>query len=247
MKYCVLTSGSKGNCTYIEINNKKYLIDAGTNFLYISNKLKEIDIDIKDIEGIFITHCHDDHTSALKRIIKVVHPIIYITEKTKKELKIDLNNYILLEENNIINNINVKTIKLSHDVADCRGYIFEYNNKSLVYITDTGYINVKYNDYLYNKNAYIIESNHDVEMLMNSSRPYFLKMRILGDEGHISNKDCSYYLKQFVGNETKNIVLAHLSENNNTQELALEEISKNNFKCDINIALQNERTEVFNI
>ena len=117
----------------------------------------------------------------------------------------------------------------------------------MVYITDTGYINVKYNDYLYNKNAYIIESNHDVEMLMNSSRPYFLKMRILGDEGHISNKDCSYYLKQFVGNETKNIVLAHLSENNNTQELALEEISKNNFKCDINIALQNERTEVFNI
>ena len=86
MKYCVLTSGSKGNCTYIEINNKKYLIDAGTNFLYISNKLKEIDIDIKDIEGIFITHCHDDHTSALKRIIKVVNPIIYITEKTKKEL-----------------------------------------------------------------------------------------------------------------------------------------------------------------
>ena len=86
MKYCVLTSGSKGNCTYIEINNKKYLIDAGTNFLYISNKLKEIDIDIKDIEGIFITHCHDDHTSALKRIIKIVNPIIYITEKTKKEL-----------------------------------------------------------------------------------------------------------------------------------------------------------------
>lgn len=247
MKYCILTSGSKGNCTFIEINNKKYLIDAGTNFLYISTKLNEINVDIKDIEGIFITHSHDDHTSALKRIIKMINPVIYINEKTKKELKIELDNFILLKDINKIDNFSLNAIRLSHDVADCRGYIFEYYNKSLVYITDTGYINTKYHKSLTNRNVYIIESNHDVEMLMNGNRPYFLKMRILGDEGHLSNKDCSYYLKQFVGNNTKNIVLAHLSENNNTKDLALNELYKENFECNIDVARQNERTEVYEI
>ena len=107
------------------------------------------------------------------------------------------------------------------------GYIFEEDGHSLVYITDTGYINAKNHQKLSNKNMYILESNHDIDMLMNNPKyPYHLKQRILGDKGHLSNKDCSYYLSKFISENTKCIILAHLSEHNNTPSLALEELKK---------------------
>ncbi|MEG0021368.1 MAG: MBL fold metallo-hydrolase [Bacilli bacterium] len=248
MKFCVLASGSKGNCTFIQIGNHKFLIDAGTNFLYISNKLAEINVEPCEIEGIFITHSHIDHISALKRIIKVINPTIYISSKTMNELPFKLEKYYLNENEIIINDFSVSSFILSHDVAECRGYLFKHLDKDLVYITDTGYINQKYNNLLFNRTVYIIEANHDVDLLMSSNRPHFLKMRILGDSGHISNKDCSYYLKSFIGTKTEKIVLAHLSENNNSSELAYSTVSDLiDFDKEIIITTQNERTEVFSI
>lgn len=245
MKFCVLASGSKGNCTYIEIENHKFLIDVGTNFLYISKKLNEINVKPNEIEAIFITHSHTDHISALKRIIKNINPKIYLSEKIMNELNITLDNYEIIEDDIKFDNFIINTIKLSHDVEECLGYIF---NNRVVYITDTGYINNKYHEILKNKEVYIIESNHDVDMLMESNRPYFLKMRILGDEGHISNKDCGYYLSKFIGNNTNHIILAHLSENNNTKEKALDTVLKYiEYEKNICVAMQNERTEVIEI
>ena len=242
MKFCVLASGSKGNCTYIEIKNHKFLIDIGINFLNLSKKLNEINVRPDEIEGIFITHSHVDHINGLTSMIKKVNPKIFISEKTKNELKFEIDNYKLISDLITFDEFNIKTIKLSHDVAECLGYIFD---DKMVYITDTGYINKNYYQDLSNKKAYIIESNHDIDMLMESDRPYFLKMRILGDEGHISNKDCGYYLSKFIGNETKHIVLAHLSENNNTKEKALATVFNNiEYENNIYVAMQNERTEV---
>ena len=240
MKFCVLSSGSKGNSTYLEINNHKYLIDIGVNFLYISKKLNEIGVNSHDIEGVFITHIHEDHIQGLKKFIKEVNPTIYLTQKILDNIKIDIDNYVLLDDNSIDF---VDYIRLSHDTPECLGYIF---NNELVYITDTGYINKKYFEKLSNKKAYILESNHDVDMLMNSSKPYFLKMRILGDEGHISNKDCLYYLKQFVGENTKYIILAHLSEDNNREDIALDNIKDIPVEYKV-AAKQNERIEVIEL
>ena len=144
MKYCVLSSGSKGNCTYIEINNKSYLIDVGCNFLYLSRKLKEINVDPNQISGIFLTHSHTDHTSALEQFIKKVNPKIYASTKIINSLKkFETNNLVEDYELNI-DNLNIKTIILSHDVEECRGFIFNNKGTELVYITDTGYINEKY-------------------------------------------------------------------------------------------------------
>ncbi|HPF82637.1 MAG TPA: MBL fold metallo-hydrolase [Bacilli bacterium] len=247
MKFCVLASGSKGNCTYIEIDNHKYLIDIGMNFLYVSNKLKEIEVDPSEIEGIFITHIHEDHIAGLKRFIKVYNPIVYLTQKIYDNINIEINNYHFIEEDEIINDNLVETIKLSHDTPECKGYIFNYENTSLVYITDTGYINQKYFEKLSNRTAYIIESNHDIDMIMNGSRPYYLKMRVIGDEGHISNKDCLYYLTKFVGNNTKQIVLAHISHDNNDHDLALNNIKDNINVENVIVAEQNERLEVIEL
>lgn len=248
MKFCILTSGSKGNCTFIEINNHKYLIDIGCTFLYAQKKLEEINVDIKDIEGIFITHAHKDHIAGLKKTIKSIKPKIYLTEKIAYDINDNIENYIFLDEKSIINNVNVSILPMSHDVTECVGYLFEYNEKDLVYITDTGYINEKYNNLLNNRMNYVIESNHDVNLLLESSRPYFLKSRILGDCGHLSNKDCAYYLNKVIGERTKNIVLAHLSEESNTHQLALDTVTKLiNYDNNIYTAYQNERTEVFNV
>ena len=247
MKFCVLSSGSKGNSTYIEINNHKFLIDVGRNFLYLSTKLKEIDVDIKDIEGIFITHNHQDHIQGLKVFINKVNPTIYLSKKIYDEIDIDINNYVFIEDDYNIDDINIKTIKLSHDTPECKGYIFINNDKDLVYITDTGYINKNYFDVLKNRCAYILESNHDVEMLMNCSRPYPLKMRVLGDSGHISNKDCLYYLTNFIGDKTKYVILAHISQDNNDPVLAYNNINDNLDKENLLVAKQEDRLEVIEL
>ena len=247
IKFCVLASGSKGNCTYIELGKHKYLIDIGVNFLYVSKKLEEISVSPEEIEGIFITHIHEDHVQGLKRFLKVINPKIYLTKKIYDNLNIEIENYEFIEEDFKIDDIYIETIRLSHDTPECKGYIFSRNNKSLVYITDTGYINKKYFSKLSNRTAYIIESNHDIDLLMNGNRPHYLKMRVIGDEGHISNKDCLYYLKNFVTDNTKNIVLAHISQDNNTFELALSNITSNLKVENISVAKQNEKTEVFEL
>ena len=254
MRFSVLASGSKGNCTYLETDKHKILIDMGTTTKYIENTLIELGIDPNSIDSIFITHDHKDHISALNVFLKKYHPNVYMTDKLKRALesKIKITNYIPLKENINLDDLTLNVIKTSHDATDSVGFIFETNNSSLVYITDTGYINVKYFDSLKNKKTYIFESNHDVEMLMNGKYRYDLKVRILGDRGHLSNEMSSNYLSTFIGNETEYIILAHLSEENNTEEKAYESLCNKLIESNIRnkkimIAKQSQRTELIEI
>ena len=247
MKIAVLASGSKGNCTYVETLKTKSLIDAGMTNLYIETKLKSLGINPDDIENIFITHDHVDHVSALKVFVKRHNVKVFLTQKLYDELSktINFTNYEILEGKVYLSDTIVTYFKTSHDAVDSVGYVFESDGKDFVYVTDTGYINNKYFDLLKNRCAYVFESNHDVTRLMeNPNYPYNTKQRILSDKGHLSNKDSAYYLSNFVGNKTKTIILAHLSEQNNTKELALEEISKRISNVNIDIANQNEPTEL---
>ena len=252
MKVIVLSSGSKGNTTYIETNNTKILIDAGNTCKYILNKLEEYNIDPKTIDAILITHTHSDHIKALPVLLKKINPCVYITKKMHKELEY-LENYYLIEEDQLImKDLIIDVIKTSHDTEDSVGYIINNKDKSIVYITDTGYINKKYYDILTNRDIYIMESNHDIEMLNNSSYPFATRQRILSDKGHLSNYDSAKYLSNFIGNKTKYILLAHLSEENNTKELAyntlLDRLTKENIKVDnIIITSQNKETEFIKI
>lgn len=248
MKVKVLSSGSKGNTTYIECNNTRLLIDAGNSCKYIVNKLKEIGIEGNDIDGILITHTHSDHIKGLKVFLNKFNSKVYITKGMITELSY-LNNYQIIDNSILkIKDIIVNVIKTSHDAPDSVGYVVNGNNKSIVYITDTGYINQKYFDILSNKEVYIMESNHDIEMLNNGSYPFRLRQRILGDKGHLSNYDSARYLSSFIGNKTKCVMLAHLSAENNTEDLAYntlkERLDINNQNIDkIIIAKQDKETE----
>ena len=246
MKVSVLASGSKGNSTYIETNNTKVLIDAGMSNLYIEKKLILLGVNPDDINFIFITHTHTDHIAGLKVFIKKHHPKVFLTLDMYNELKDILNDYEILESEIILNDLIVDYFKTSHD-TDSVGYIFKSNDKEIVYVTDTGYINIKNLKKLNNKDLYIFESNHDIEMLMNNPNyPYQIKQRILGDKGHLSNNQCKEYLNKIIGDKTKYIVLAHLSEQNNDPSLALNNLNDiKNIK--IMIATQNEGTELIEV
>ncbi|MBQ6282907.1 MAG: MBL fold metallo-hydrolase [Bacilli bacterium] len=242
MKVKVLASGSKGNVTYIEDNDTRILIDIGMRCCYVEEKLKEMDVDPKDIDAILLTHIHKDHTLGLHTFARKYNVVAYMTPKMQKELDTDNVKYITKEMT--IKGINIKVFRTSHDV-ESYGYIVQ---DSLVYITDTGYINNKYFDMLSNKKIYIMESNHDIEMLEEGPYPYHLKQRIWSDKGHLSNEMSSEYLSKFIGDNTKVVVLAHLSEVNNTEEKALEEF-KNKNKKDIKVVIgkPKETTELIEV
>ena len=253
MKISVLSSGSKGNCTYVETKNHKILIDIGTSSLYVEKALRSIGVEPSSIDIVLITHAHVDHVGGLKVFCKKYNPLVYISDKIQKEANLNIMNVNSEEIINLDYDIKIKSIKLSHDVSDIRGYVIEEDESSMVYITDTGYINEKNFENIVNKNLYVFESNHDVEMLMNNPKyPHHTKIRILSDKGHLSNKDSAYYLSKLIGNNTKQVILAHLSEQNNTEALALETLNetlkRKNIDFDnIIIARQNEMTELFNV
>ncbi len=251
MKVCVLASGSGGNSTYIETDKYKILVDIGKNRKYIVTKLEEIGVKPEEINYIFISHLHDDHISALKTFIKKYPAMIVISKLMYREL-LDIHDYgniLIYDDEVVLDNLLVRCIHSSHDATDSRNFIFESEGKSVVYVTDTGYVNQKNFRYLENKNIYLFESNHDIEKLQHGPYPDWLKKRVLSDYGHLSNKACGFYLSRLIGSATKEIYLMHLSEKNNTEELALREVSET-FKAyniafsNVNVAKPNQVSEV---
>lgn len=254
MLVSVLASGSKGNSTLITTDRVKILIDAGKNQKYLETALNQINLSLKDIDYILITHTHADHTSALKTIVKSHKPTIVLTELMYQDLDYLKNyeNILLLTDNLELEDLVIENIKTSHDTSDSRGYIVTQGNSSVVQITDTGYLNQKYFKKLQNKTIYIFESNHNIEMLMHGRYPKWLKVRVSSDVGHLSNESSAFYLTKLIGENTKEIILAHLSEENNTPELALETLNKefaeNNIKFNnIVVAKQEERTDLIEV
>ena len=154
-----------------------------------------------------------------------------------------------IEDNFKINDLKIELIHTSHDAPSSVGYIIENNNKTLVYVTDTGYINRKYLSKMTEKDCYIIESNHDEKMLMDGPYPRFLKERVISDKGHLSNTTTAKYLQKIIGSNTKTIVLAHLSETNNTEELAYNTTHDllNNENIDLKVAKQHEATSLIEV
>ena len=255
MKVCVLSSGSKGNSTLVITDKVKILIDLGTTTSYVEAALNNLNVDVKEISHILITHSHVDHIKGLKVFIKRYNPVILVTEDMKNVLEKELGNFryeYYEDKKAIIGDLTVNVIKTSHDAEESIGFVLTNNNSSMVYITDTGYINQKYFKILSNNNLYVLESNHDIKMLMDGPYPYYLQQRVRGDKGHLSNKQASDYLCKFIGDNTRKIVFAHISEHNNSYEKVIEtfneELSKSDMKFDdVLIAKQNEATEVIEV
>lgn len=225
MEVIILASGSKGNATVIKINGSKILIDIGISYTSFKKKTKESNVNIKEIEHLLLTHEHGDHIRGLKRFIEN-HPNvkIYLTKGTFDALEEDvlkhLNNYEIIKANEtfFVNNlVNIATYELSHDANEPVGFVISYNNKKAVIATDTGYIDEKYFDLLKNANFYLLEANHEPALLMDSRRPYYLKQRITGIKGHLSNDEAAWLMNNFTKDISETVwAIAHISEDCNT-------------------------------
>lgn len=250
MLVSVLASGSEGNSTFIQTKNKKILIDLGMNNKYITTKLAELNVLPSEIDYVFITHTHSDHTGAMKQFFKKNTPIVFLAEEMMEELPFleDYPNLCFDKGPFNFDSLVVEPFKTSHDAPGSRGYIIKEDDSSFVYVTDTGYINHRLFDKLYNHTIYVFESNHDIELLMHGKYPSWLKARIRGDKGHLSNNQCAFYLSKLIGPDTKEVVLAHLSKENNDPDLAIETVKEGLKENDVEfdkiiVATQKERTD----
>lgn len=245
MKIKTIASGSKGNCTVVICENTKLIIDMGISFLTLKKSLEENSLSFEEFNGILITHCHKDHIKGVSTLLSKTNIEAYIPKEMYESLKeyIPYPKCKFVEDLFNINDVEIELIHTSHDVPYSVGYIIKNKDRSLVYVTDTGYINRKYLKRMENHNLYLIESNHDEVMLMEGPYPRFLKERVISDRGHLSNTTTANYLKKITGPRTKTVILAHISEKNNTKEKVLEAITKAELRPDIKIYIADQYEE----
>ena len=247
MEAIILGSGSKGNSTLLITDSKKILIDVGFSYPKTKMILEKYNLTLSDIDFILVTHEHKDHITGLASVVKHSKKMVYIPSEMFKVInKIVDKNFIyeIDSEKFQIDDLSIRFLHTSHDAMYPVGFLIE-DSTSLIYMTDTGYISKNNLKYMKNKNIYIIESNHDPKMLMDGPYPYVLKQRVISDTGHLSNEMTGKYLHDLIGDNTKKIILAHLSETNNLEDLAIKTVSKLiDKKIKIIAARQNEDMKV---
>jgi len=256
MKITVLGSGSKGNCTYIETEETKILIDCGFSFRQVKNRLAVNGIEISNLDGVLVSHEHTDHVSGIPSLLGNVDTKIYANTKTYEGIHrnvmsaINVGNMVYIEDELVIKDIKITTFRVSHDTNDPVGYIVEHNDKKVVLVTDTGYLPEKLFPLLKDADVYLFESNFEPELLLDSSRPYFLKKRIFGNKGHLSNLEAGVILNNLVTERTKHIVFIHLSRECNTRfdaRIIHEDVIEKYNEIDIEYSFQDKPTRIINL
>ena len=233
MKFCSIASGSSGNCIYVGSSSTNILVDAGISAKRIENGLNELEISPDTIQGILITHEHSDHISGLGVFARRYNIPIYATYETIRAIRStkgssdipeQLYHSVCPDETFYINDILIEPYSTSHDASNPVCYTVRAEGQKIGIATDLG----KFDDYVLNKLAesdlLYVEANHDVNMLMVGKYPYFLKQRILSDKGHLSNDSSADMISRLIHPKLKNIILAHLSKENNYEELAYETV-----------------------
>lgn len=242
LKFCTLFSGSSGNCTFISDGTTKLLIDAGVSVSRVCEGLSQIGVHPSEIDGILITHEHRDHIVGVGSLSRNYSIPVYATPATLDKV-LPVTGFIFEENVHTFNandkfevgDIEVFSFSTSHDAVDSVGYTFRFGGKYYSVATDLGCITDGVLKHLCKSHAVLIESNHDVEMLKNGPYPGYLKQRILGRKGHLSNEHASHLAAQLVKWGTEHIVLGHLSEKNNTAEIAYNTTAESFARADIKL------------
>lgn len=233
MRLCSIASGSSGNCIYVGSEATHLLVDVGISGKRTESGLNSIGVTGRDLDGILITHEHADHISGLGVMARKYGVPVYATAGTIDAIrscgslgKIDVSLFreVRADEKLVIKDLTVNPMRISHDAADPVAYRIGYGSRRVGICTDLGI----YDDYtvecLRGMDALLIEANHDVNMLQVGPYPYYLKQRILGERGHLSNENSGKLLCRILHDKLQAIVLGHLSKENNLPELAYEAV-----------------------
>lgn len=231
MKICSLSSGSKGNAIYVESEKSKVLVDCGHSGKFLELLMQSIGEDASELNGIFVTHEHLDHIKGVGVLSRRYDLPILANEKTWMAMgpvigKIDPKNIFVFKTNSFFSfrDLDVHAINTFHDAADPVAFIFYQKNQKISIMTDTGIVTEPMKDAIRGSNAYLLEANHDIGMLKNGPYPYNLKQRILSDFGHLSNDSSKVILEDILKGNAETVILGHLSDENNLEELAFNEI-----------------------
>ena len=230
-KVIPLFSGSSGNAVYVRYGDDEILVDAGVSCRMLRTALQSIGTDLTNIRALFITHEHTDHVKGLEMISKKFGIPVYINKQSfdhldKPSVREAAAPYVCIKnagELGDVGEIHADIFKTPHDAFGSVGYRFTFSDgTSLGYATDIGYVTKGIANALFGCQTVILESNHDVQMLKNGPYPYYLKQRILSEKGHLSNDACAAFVPHLFAHGTRKVILAHLSEENNTPRLAYE-------------------------
>lgn len=233
MRLCSIASGSSGNCIYVGSENTHLLVDTGISKKRIEEGLESLKIKGEELSGILITHEHADHIQGLGVFSRKYQIPIYATPGTIQGIKAykslgkmpeGIYREIQVDTDFMLGDISVHPFAISHDANEPSGYRFEHEGKKVAVATDLG----KYDEYtvenLKDLNAVLLESNHDLHMLEVGPYPYYLKQRVMGDRGHLSNELSGRLLCDILHDNLQCVMLGHLSKENNYAELAYETV-----------------------
>lgn len=220
MQFISLNSGSNANATLVISNQQVILIDAGLPYTDLTNRIEQCGFSWQDISAVLITHEHSDHIKA----VPYIRPdLLFASDGT---IKTNSANKLIPYQHQLIAGFDILTLPNSHDAKNPVGFIISDGEETLVYVTDTGYVHNDHVNLMRNADYYFFESNYDVRLLVSSRRPQMLKDRIMSPLGHLSNNESALLLSRMVGAKTKVIVLAHISEEANRPELAVDTLKQ---------------------
>lgn len=231
MRICSLSSGSKGNSIFVQSNKSKILVDCGHSGKMIELLLNSIGEKMSEIDAIFVTHEHSDHIKGVGVLSRRYDIPIIANEKTWIAMKRSIGeiapkNILVFKTNTFFTyrDMDIHAISTFHDAQDPVAFIFYQKNQKISILTDTGIVSDNMKDAIRGSNIYLIEANHDIEMLKNGSYSPSLKRRILSDYGHLSNDLTKHTLEEILQGNGEAVILGHLSEENNLDYLAFSDV-----------------------
>lgn len=265
MRLVSIASGSSGNCIYIGSENTHILVDAGISNKRIEQGLNEIGLKGSDLSGVVITHEHSDHIKGLGVLARRHGVPIYATRETIEEISCvkslgeypkELLHPVKPDVDFSVGDLEICPFSIDHDAANPVAYRVKHEKKQVAVATDMGHFDPYIIDHLKGLDALLLESNHDVNMLETGPYPYYLKRRILGDHGHLSNENAGRLLNYVLHDHMKHILLGHLSKENNYEKLAYETVKLEIDQGDcpyrssdfpIEVAGRNEMSQIVNL
>jgi phosphoribosyl 1,2-cyclic phosphodiesterase len=233
MRFSVLSSGSKANCTFVEGAGTRFLVDCGLSGKQAEERLAQIDVDPASLQAILVTHEHCDHINGVGTLSRRYNIPIYANAATIEHIsKPKAKEVFNTGQEFYFNQVRVEPFSIVHDATDPVGFAIYAEGLKLVICTDLGRVTTLVRQHIAKANAILLESNHDQEMLQSCSYTWELKQRIASTYGHLCNEAAGQLLEELAHPELFHVVLGHLSENSNTPTLALETAKRYLSRCE---------------
>jgi phosphoribosyl 1,2-cyclic phosphodiesterase len=246
-----IASGSNGNCYYIGNQNEAVLIDVGISCREIEQRLKSLELSVKKIKAIFISHEHTDHIRGTRQFSHKYNIPVYITPKTLQHSKLDFLDPLHVKLNTLevvqVGELQVLAFPKWHDASDPQSFVVSGSGVTIGVMTDIGAACQHVQHYLGLCHAVFLESNYDEQMLLTGRYPAFLKQRVHSDVGHLSNKQAVELVSQFAGKHLSHIFLSHISKDNNSPEIASQIFKSQTRNIEIVLTSRQEATAVYEI